>query len=639
MFSITGEHDHTPFGDQGVQLVWGQRPNRSLAHISEVDRGGNCDCVCPACELALIAKKGPRIAAHFAHRGGTACAGVRETNAHAWAKKVLEARKEIYLPPVIGSAAGKRLQTYPGQLYQFVSARLEKREGSIIPDVVLIDAEERELIVEILVTHACDDVKIAKITEQGTPAIEVDLSGLRRAASEEIVAESLIGAVEITRAPRHWIHNAKIERAAELLQAELARQAAAREAAREREAHSIIRAAAAIRIVSTDATLGDLSTVNDYDRANLIRVEIRGSRGFCVPLRLWQAAVLARVVFPASEEWGTVFDAQSAREAILDCIAPAFRVEPAADLQGRIARTEPGFILPSVAVTRYLFALADRRILERENYDSFRLDDDEGSYLRHRAVELAAQRDRNESAQLRLRAILDRIPEADRESFSLDAWRARPIEGLGARLADLIEKGDRRWEEFDAGLRSIERMFRDGSPASATLGLPIGPEIAQASERARVAREEAEKARRAAEARAARQRVEWLTERATRALGPEFGEEWLATVPPSGIVSFGVLARGSSEGLEHAQAALAVTERELIERRTREREAERCRAELRKKAIDAFGLERAEIFLLSTHPRIGVKPWDHCTDSAGLRDCLTLLPKKAAGGFARSRLH
>ena len=261
---------------------------------------------------------------------------MRETNAHAWAKKVLGARKEIYLPPVIGSAAGKQLQTHPGQLYQFESARLERREGSIIPDVVLIDADGRELIVEILVTHACDEVKIAKIRRQGTPALEVDLGGLRTAASEEIVAEALIGATPISRAPRHWIYNAKIELAAERLEAKLAWEAAEREAALERKATLIVRAATEIKLVSTDATMGDVNTVNAYGRADLIGIEIKGARGFHVSARLWQAAILARVIFPAAEEWGTFMHTRAVREAILDCISPEFRTEPASDLHNAI---------------------------------------------------------------------------------------------------------------------------------------------------------------------------------------------------------------------------------------------------------------------------------------------------------------
>lgn len=637
MFSITGEHDHTPFGGQGVQLVWGQRCDGELMHISDAARGTKCGCVCPACELALVAKKGPKLAEHFAHQGGKACVGVRETNAHAWAKKVLEVRKEIFLPPVIGTAAGQRLQTHAGRLYRFASARLEKRAGSIIPDVVLVDANGRELIVEILVTHACDEVKIAKIREQGTPALEIDMGMFRKAESEEIIVSALIGANPLGRAPREWLHNPKIERAGDLLTEKLARAAAKRKAGLERRARSIVRAAASIKTVSTTATLEDVSNVNAYDRSHLIGIPIDGARGFGVPAMLWQAAVLARVIFSAADEWATIIDPRWARNAILDCIAPAFRTEPSADLQAAIWRAEPGFLFPSTAVARYLDGLADRRILERESYDTFRLADDEHSYLRNRAVRLAAQHDRNDSARRRLRAILERIPVEDRGAFSLNHWLSRPIDGFGVRLADLIESGDRHWDAFEAGLRKIERMFRDGTPALGTLGLPLEAEIARAGERERAQQAEAERLKREAEERAASGRVDSLSRRAIEAFGTERGREWLATIAPSSKLSFLELARSSYDGFHQAHQALGAAERELIERQRRESEAEACRAALRSKAIQAFGPERAEVFLLSTHPRIGMSPWMRCTDSLGLHDCLALIQGRVSGRAARKR--
>ena len=35
--------------------------NNLLVHISDVERGKNCQCVCPACNEPLIAKKGEKV--------------------------------------------------------------------------------------------------------------------------------------------------------------------------------------------------------------------------------------------------------------------------------------------------------------------------------------------------------------------------------------------------------------------------------------------------------------------------------------------------------------------------------------------------------------------------------------------------
>lgn len=205
MFSITGEQDHTPFGADGVQLVWGQRPDGSHVHISEVPSGLKCDCICPACGLRLAAHKGRKLAHNFHHVNGQACAGARETNAHVWAKKVLEARKEIWIPAGVATAGKERMPAFPAQLFKFDDAWLEKREGSIVPDVVL-KAGERELIVEIRVTHPCDDIKIAKIRQQGTSALEIDLSGADseravRSRSRDAIPEMARGEKARARTP------------------------------------------------------------------------------------------------------------------------------------------------------------------------------------------------------------------------------------------------------------------------------------------------------------------------------------------------------------------------------------------------------------------------------------------------------
>lgn len=626
MFSITGEHDHTPFGGQGVQLVWGKRPDEELVHISDAERGKNCGCVCPACELPLLAKKGPKLAEHFSHQGGRACAGVRETNAHAWAKKVLSVRKEIYLPPVIGMAAGKRLETHAGRLYRFEDARLEKRTGSIIPDVVLVDARGRELIVEILVTHACDEMKIAKIRDQGTPALEVDMGDLKEAETEEVIVDALIGANPVGRAPREWLHNPKIERAGELLKAKLAHLAAQRAASLDQRARSITRAAASIKTVSIPTALRDVRTVNAYDRSDLIGIPIDGERGFRVRTMHWQAAVLARVIFAATDQWSTI-EARWAKEEVEDCIAPAFRSQPAAELRAAICLAEPGFLFPIAAIARYLGCLVDRRVLERHSRDTFRLTDEARGYFRKRGSYFAARRDRN-AARHRLRAIVERIPVEDRGAFSLNHWLARPIDGFGARFADLVESGDRRWSAFEASLREIERMFLGGTPPGEALGLPLEAEMARARERARARQEESDRLKCEAAERAASERVDSLSRRANKAFGPALGAEWLTTVAAAGELSFLELARKSYDGFHQAHLALGVAERELIERQRRESEAEACRTELRRKAIQVFGSERAEVFLHSTHPRIGTSPWMRCAEPQGLRDCLALMQER-----------
>lgn len=633
MFSITGEHDHGPFAGGGVQLAWGSRADGSLAHISEVERGKKCDCVCPACERALIARKGTRLAHNFAHQGGHACAGVRETNAHAWAKRILGERKELWLPAGCAVAGKSRRQTFAAGPFKFDRARLEKREGSIIPDVVL-SAKGRELIVEILVTHACDDAKISKIRDQGKSALEIDLSRLRHAESEMIVAEALIGGTH-RAAPRAWLYNARVERDSERLALEDARKAEdlekRRRVAREREIRWLIAAAGKVKPKATDATLADVTTVTAYGLSGRTGVRVEGARGFSVPAKHWQAAVWARCLVPASVDQGTTIDPRAVRAELADCIAPAFRDEPRSDIKEAIRKANPSFVFPSEAVDSYLWQMVLQGVLQYDGHDNFRLEDDTSYGLSQRTDQLDAQRDRYSQAMRRLRAVLEGVPVDERRDFTLDRWLARPIPQVGVRLSDILD-GGMGWGAFQSALDEIERMLRGGKPAGVSMGLPIEGHIARAGERERLATEAAELTRVLAERSAAQGRSALITRLASEALGASKGQAWVVSVGNAEGATFLQLAADSADGLRRAETALA----EAARLDQLEQQAGACRTELEARALKAFGAERAAIFLRSRDPRLGTSPWDRCTDPIGLRDCIALLPGKMPSSGSRS---
>ena len=41
-----------------------------ITSISNVESGLKCGCVCPACDMPLVAKKGEKMMHHFAHHAG-----------------------------------------------------------------------------------------------------------------------------------------------------------------------------------------------------------------------------------------------------------------------------------------------------------------------------------------------------------------------------------------------------------------------------------------------------------------------------------------------------------------------------------------------------------------------------------------
>lgn len=56
--------------------------------------------------------------------------------------------------------------------------------------------------------------------------------------------------------------------------------------------------------------------------------------------------------------------------------------------------------------------------------------------------------------------------------------------------------------------------------------------------------------------------------------------------------------------------------------------ASRYRTQLAAAARTALGPDRADLFMRAQDPRLGMSPFDRCTDSLGLRACMQLLPKR-----------
>ena len=174
-------------------------------HISEVERGLACGCVCPACGEPLIAKKGTKIMHHFSHVSGSECEHGYETSLHIAAKTILAKAQRIVLPTVYAefetptSYCTRHITDGPVELH-IDRVELEKRVYSIVPDIIVY-SKNRPLLVEIFVTHKVDDDKISKIKQLGLSAIEIDLH--RIDSSSESIEVLLVDNVNHKR----WLNN------------------------------------------------------------------------------------------------------------------------------------------------------------------------------------------------------------------------------------------------------------------------------------------------------------------------------------------------------------------------------------------------------------------------------------------------
>ena len=155
-------------GRNGAKLTWAVGAKGETKHISEVENGLKCACICPKCGGALIARQGKVVEHHFAHASGDECQHAAETALHLAAKDILAVHNEIVLPAVEihFPHTSRRTAIAPQRRYPIESVAVERKLGSIIPDLV-VRISGRELLVEVTVTHGVDGDKLRKIRELG----------------------------------------------------------------------------------------------------------------------------------------------------------------------------------------------------------------------------------------------------------------------------------------------------------------------------------------------------------------------------------------------------------------------------------------------------------------------------------------
>lgn len=176
-----------------------------ITHISKVERGLKCGCVCPACGERLVAKKGQKMMHHFAHQTTKDCEYGYESSLHLAAKEILSQTKKMVIPPVyIHFPNSHKADSLICEAKEITLDRveLEQRFGNIVPDVVVYTGSKR-LFLEVFVTHCVDDEKLAKLKTADISTIEINLSKLDHSITTEELTELLIGDSEV----KYWKYN------------------------------------------------------------------------------------------------------------------------------------------------------------------------------------------------------------------------------------------------------------------------------------------------------------------------------------------------------------------------------------------------------------------------------------------------
>lgn len=147
-------------------ILIAKNSNDENVYIDDVPNGKKCNCLCAECGGKLIARQGNIRVHHFAHENGAENEKCSQTALHLLAKKI------IFDEGLIPNINEK-------QQFEFVrpyKIEVEKNLGDIIPDIFALYDDEKEVAIEILVTHKIDEEKYQKIKKRKLTTFEIDLS-------------------------------------------------------------------------------------------------------------------------------------------------------------------------------------------------------------------------------------------------------------------------------------------------------------------------------------------------------------------------------------------------------------------------------------------------------------------------------
>lgn len=567
----------------------------------------------------MVARKGAVNVHHFAHhldRDGSTCTSPGETALHKFAKKILDERLEIALPEMVVENRDDREVVVQPTKITFEAAVLEARAETVVPDVVL-ELRDRKLIVEFKVTHACDEVKIARIRSMNVGAIEIDLSAYRERPLDELAEEILCNA------PRIWLHNPRETDA----RARLAERARKRAESRQEEIRKYSAKYRHRRPASAEGGGACESLVRRDGLGALINLDIDGAGCFTVPVAEWQAATILKLLAHGQ----TPFRTRTGLSGLTrrEWIDPEFRAIPD-DIAIELKESGLPFASPLGAVEAYLQQLEHLGFLHSARSDIWR---PAYSMLQkvERAKDLCARPARRlAEIQEIVAKQLDGLPEQETSSFVFQAWVETVLPGRDLSIADALQNDDADWTSLCDDLANVRTTIRFSPVADIDLlGLPCAGEVGRAIERKRLEAEKRVRREREAEQEAAASRISQLRNRTQRDIG-DHARMWLST-PIAALDGLSPLdAVATVEGFTAAICALDQRVRELDREERARRRKEKAVGDLEALARSRYyNPDHATLWMRSSRRELGGKsPAEFTIDDATRDQCAALLPTK-----------
>jgi hypothetical protein len=590
--------------------------------VRDVANGLQFRFICFECSQPVIARQGAKVRWHFAHHAPTNCRPTPESELHFFAKSLLAEHLWLWIPAVHAHSGRKTKRLSDCRKYEFAEVRVEKADGNVRPDLLLITAGGKTLHIEIFVRHRVDAAKLEKLKIRGISSVEIDLSHIdwdERDGWETAILET---------APRQWLHNA---RAAEV-QEEMAIEAAL-EAERNRQMleAEFARVSSAWEQACLSHDAPDQALIVEHELAlkrgfrSKIGHAVKGSACFRVPAAFWQSRIVNRFLWNEATGSPRAFETRHVLAHVQDLVRPGLgRVSK--ETMAQMQEAFPEFQNPWHVVHAYLKWLKeqhwmfDKRVIGKQWLPS-------GSALHHRKEREADwQRERERTTELIewVDYILSNIPEDEVAGFDRAKWvswfaasydedDARP---LHEAIHDMVVGGRGLAEDF--------------------LGLPLAAEYERQESSQRERRLEAERRRLAQlEQEAQDRRISAIQVKAVDVLAGQ-AQHWLNTLNANvGGNTPLCVAEESEAGFTLATAELERLRNERREAASREATEIRLQAALEKNRAELAELAkqrardpvRAGLWCKSPNPKLGgQRPFDYCTDDRALKTCKEIMP-------------
>ena len=619
---------YADFRSNQVSMNGGWHPTQAIGHdgqradVKDVANGLQCRCICFECGQPVLAKQGPKLGWHFAHHAPTNCRPTPESELHFFAKTLLADRLWLWIPAVRATAAGRTEPISDRKQYKFSEVRVEKADGNVRPDLLLVTASGKVLHVEIYVRHRVDPIKMEKLRNRGISSVEIDLSKL-----DWDVRGAWEAAILVT-APREWLHNARAVSVQEEMEAQAASEASAKQLVLDAEYEKVAGIWNKALMSCGDP---DEQLANQYRLAmkrgfsQKIGHAVKGAGCFRVPPAYWQARLVNRFLWDEATASPSAFETKHALAYVKDLIWPGLN-HISKDTAIRMERDFPAFQDPWHAVHSYLKWLKEQhRMFAKHVVGKQWLPSGSAWHLR-KEQEAAWQREHERKAEVAdwVDMILSDIPENETSGFDRTSW-------VDWFVASYDEGEARAFHEAVYDMVVGGRRLGDD-----LLGLPLLAEYERqeiAQEERRVQKER-ERVARLAHAERDR-RISTLQDKASAVLG-ELAQRWMlaANAQLAGKTPLD-LATESDEGLAWAISELARLHNERRETEAKQAAQVRQQAALEKNRLDLADMAgkrardpvRADLWCKSPNPKLGgQRPIDYCVDDRALRTCKEIMP-------------